>query len=113
MAIPLTHAELVTAVGAYINKRDLDGFIPGFIRGAETDLNTRLRDRRMIATRVATADCGAIQMPDGWLEVLRVKIVGAAQPLQFVTLDSAAGTACHGSPSYTLRGNVMDIAPEP
>lgn len=115
MARPTSYAELITTVAGYINKRNLDAEIDGFIGGAESDLNARLRDRRMIATREATTVCGSIELPTGWLEARRVRIVGAGRPLAFATLDEALTLAEAGGDTghYTIRGTVLDLVPTP
>jgi hypothetical protein len=113
--IPKNYGELIQAVGGYLLKRNLAAEITGFIAGAESDINSRLRDRRMIKTSEATTDCGSISLPSGWLDAVRVRMVGASKALDFATLDQAP-TLYDGSGApthYSIRGNVMEITPTP
>jgi hypothetical protein len=117
-ALPTTFATLVTAVGDYLNKKNLSNEIEGFVRGAESDLSARLRDRRMVKTTPITVTGGhadGIPLPADWVEMQRVSTSAAIGALRAATLDEAAILAdSTGNPSrYVVRGAYLDVLPKP
>ena len=52
----MTYAELKTAIANYLNRSDLDSMMDTFIQQTETELNRKVRDKKMIKRATATFD---------------------------------------------------------
>lgn len=84
-----TYEDLVDDVRQFLNRKDLDEYIPRFIMLAESDLFRRLRatcNEVLVTYTEAYAGypiIGAVRLPDGCLELKSVIYNGI--PLQYVT----------------------------
>jgi hypothetical protein len=114
MAAFADFSELVIAVGEYLNRADLVDVMPRFVAMAETKINRRLRDRRMLTTVTLMPDAnGACALPADFLEAETV-IGNTASP---IVLEAAAGRygaryTVSGNPSvYNITGSSLVIKP--
>lgn len=66
-----TYTELVDSVSAWLNRDDMDAYIPDFVTAMEAGLNRDLRVRQMIVRAVTTppADEPREELPVGYLEL--------------------------------------------
>jgi hypothetical protein len=84
-----TYEDLVDDVRQFLNRKDLDEYIPRFIMLAESDLFRRLRatcNEALVTYTEAYAGypiIGAVRLPDGCLELKSVIYNGV--PLKYVT----------------------------
>jgi hypothetical protein len=110
-----SYADLQTSVAGWLNRRNLTAQIPDFIRLAEADIASRLRDRRMVVTVTAPTDCGRLALPDDWVEAIDVRMAGAQTPLRYLPMSEAnpARTAAFPPRFYTLQGNLLAVLPVP
>lgn len=69
MAIITNYASLSTAVGDYLARSDLTGFVPNFIQNAESKLYRTLRLRTMETALSGTISGGVLAVPSGYLEL--------------------------------------------
>lgn len=69
MALITDHATLTTAVGDYLARSDLSGFIPNFIQNGENKLYRRLRLRAMEETLSGTISSGTLAVPSDYREL--------------------------------------------
>jgi hypothetical protein len=110
------YAGLKDSIAGWLNRTNLTERIPDFVAMAEADINSVLRDRRMIVTVTAPSECGSIALPTDWLEAQDVRMVGAETPLRYLPLSeaNAARTQAFSPPRfYTLRGNGLGLLPVP
>jgi hypothetical protein len=124
-----TYAELQGAIADWLNRRDLTVRIPDFIRLAEDDINTKLRDRRMHRYVDALIGDQPVAQPEDWLEAVRLNVKGRHRPLVLTTLahiqalrgrrapldalpPEHPGEA--GVPQYfAIAGSVIEVFPRP
>lgn len=105
------HAELVTAVGNYLHRSDLNSLIPDFIVLAEAKLNRKLRLRAM--ENVATGSVAAsISLPTGFIEMksLTTDVGGSTRALTYIPpngINDTAGTAY----TYSIVGDSLYFIP--
>jgi hypothetical protein len=121
-----SYADLKTSIAGWLNRRDLTAVIPDFIRLAEDDIASKLRDRRMLSRVEATVEEQPIALPTDWIEAARVAPEGGA-PLEPVTLERLQelrhdrrlplmlnAEATTGGPQYfAINGTVMEFWPVP
>lgn len=80
-----TYTGLVDAIADWLNRRDLAARVPDFLQLAEDDINTRLRDRRMETSVVATVSGQPLPLPDDLIEIVRILGVASGQPIEPMT----------------------------
>lgn len=106
-----TYEDLVHDVRQFLNRKDLDEYIPRFIMLAESDLFRRLRatcNEALVTYTEAYAGypiIGAVRLPDGCLELKSVIYNGI--PLKYVS-DAEYFRRLH-----KLSPQATDPAPEP
>lgn len=93
-----TYSDLLTAVGAWLNRTDLTATIPDFIRLAESEFNRVLRTVEMEATTSLTVTSGAVAVPADFLGVRSLYIANAT--LDYITPGEALEDASTGVPAY-------------
>ncbi|HEY4252998.1 MAG TPA: hypothetical protein VGM87_17440 [Roseomonas sp.] len=123
------YAELQESIASWLNRRDLTARIPDFIRLAEDDINTRLRDRRMHRHVDALITDQPVALPEDWLEAVRLTPKGRHRPLSLVTLDHIQALRGRRPPSdapapeywaeagmpqcFAIAGTVIEFFPMP
>jgi hypothetical protein len=108
-----TYAQLTASIGDWLNRPDLGGMIPDFVRLCEADLQRRLVHVRGLADIASlTTTAGAVTLPDDFNGVLSVK---STCRLKFVPPDVLYGYADASgiATEYTLIGDQMVLYPEP
>ena len=120
MAFFTDYTSLQSTVASYLARTDLTTQIPEFIRLGETRLRRDLRLRQMIkvATAIASAGDGTVEIPDDFLAMKDLHIQGnPPQTIKFLSTSNFfrnARTADSGLPRYyTLLGSEFQFAPVP
>ena len=113
-----TYANLQTAIASYLHRADLTSAIPDFITLCEAGFNRELRIQTMETRVTATLDEEYEDLPDDYIEMRRLKIIGeSGKPLQYrppedLTLANPRGEA--GSTNwYTIIGNTIQFSRTP
>ena len=110
------YASLVAKVKLWLDRDDLDAMMPTFIGIIEPYLNRTLRTPDMEAVTYPVATGGVFTLPADCLAVRGVSVAG--RPLD--AMSPASQMAAFGSPqgivggcatSYSIRGNVVTLAP--
>jgi hypothetical protein len=111
-----TYAELVAAVGNWLDHNLFAARIPEFIALFEAAANRRLRVREQEATATLTPASGAVALPTDYLAWRRVTWTGAPRvELQYVH-PSYLQAAYPSSPTdvpriFTIEGGTLKIRP--
>lgn len=113
-----TYAELVTAVGSWLNRTDLAAQIPDFITLFEARMNRELRIPKMEATASTSTASGTVALPSDFLSAREVyidadpdRVLVAMSPanLRHAYPNAATGVSL----AYTISGSSMVLAPAP
>lgn len=115
-----TYAELKSAMADWLNRSDLTSVIPTFVSMAEADLNRTVRHWRMEKRSTAEADGQYLDLPNDWIENIRVKTTdGGTAALELISqADLAerrqAGNDTAGVPAfYCITGGQLEFYPTP
>jgi len=112
-------ATLKSSISGWLNRSDLDEYIPQFIQLAESDFNNRLRTREMIKRATASLTTEYVPIPAGMLQIRNIQLNTDPQRLlEYKTpeeLDELALTyTTVGRPVYyTLLGEAIQVKPAP
>lgn len=112
-------ATLKSSISGWLNRSDLDEYIPQFIQLAESDFNNRLRTREMIKRATASLATEYVPIPAGMLQIRNIQLNTDPQRLlEYKTpeeLDELALTyTTVGRPVYyTLLGEAIQVKPAP
>ncbi len=118
-----SYSELQTAVATWLNKTNLNAYIPDFIRLAEADIFRRLRVRKMEAsatgnlTALGTLDLTNSSTRLAKIKSLAITVSGQYKPLNYIAPSAyfaryAAGN--EGAPDhYTIIGTTIHFGPQP
>ena len=110
-----TYAELQTSVGSWLNRADMTGQIPDFIRLFEARVNRILRVPEMEVVSTFTATQESTALPSDFLSLREVRVAGKLLPsMNPQQLREAArisgGTTIKG---YSVVGTALLLAPAP
>ena len=112
-----TYAELQSAVADFLNREDLASVIPTFISLAEADLQQRVRHYQMEARTTLSLSGQYTDLPDDWVETIRLSIGSDALELisQSELLDRGELTNdTAGQPRYyALTAGQLEVFPVP
>lgn len=118
-----SYSELVTAVGNWMARSDLNDRIPEFIALAEAKFNRNLFMRQMEQRSTASVDVSSdepefISLPDNFQSMRRLYLPGVSgkPKLQYLTPDQLYehDTFSTGQPCfYTLIGDEIELLPIP
>jgi hypothetical protein len=113
-----TYAGLVTAVGTWLNRTDLDAMVPNFIALLEARLNRILRVPEMEANDTLTPADGVATLPTDWLQIRHVYIDASCDtevvPVPYSTIRRDYPLASTGRPQvYAVHENEIHLAPLP
>jgi hypothetical protein len=115
-----SYGELVSEIGAWLNRVDLADRIPTFIRLFETRMNRRLRDPEMeqTATQDTIAGTEAYDLPSGFIGARLVYIDAVPRvnltPMSPQSLRTEYSGQESASPAaYAIIGGQMVLAPTP
>lgn len=98
-----TYTELKTAIAARAVRTDLTALIPDFITLTETELNRRLRVRRMIGRATADLADEYSAVPSDFSGVRTFSLTGTPERLRYLTpaqMDLAVEGQASGRPAY-------------
>jgi len=113
----MNYTELKTAIGDFLNRRDLTSVIPTFIQLAEADLNRTVRHRSMLARATASLDTHFTSLPSDFVEAKNIQLnTEPVTSLRYVTMEQAdvLRTQTSGQPAYyTLVGETLEVVPPP
>ncbi len=107
---------LTGEIAAWLNRRDVDSLIPGWIAMVETDIATSLRARCMVTRGVQPIDANFIELPSGFCEIesIRDSTSGKLLTLEDEWTGPLSG-ANQGQPTtaYRLVANCIEFLPHP
>lgn len=115
-----SHSELLTEIDAWMNRSDLSGRIPTFIRLFEARMNRRLADPKMelVSTSVTTSGTSNYALPDDF-SMARNLYLATSPKTQLAYMTPAALRDTYsandtGQPeAYTVEGEELVLAPTP
>jgi hypothetical protein len=106
-----TYAQLVSAVGDWLDRDDLATRASTFIQLAETRLNRLLDDPQMEATFTATASSAATALPADYGSMVSISTgdgpLYPIGPVEFAGLNSISGTPNY----YVIENGAISFAP--
>lgn len=114
-----TYSELTAAVEDWLIRPDLTAVIPSFVSLAEADISRKLRDWRMEKRSTAILDAQYSDLPDDWVETLRLQILSDTSRLELAPqgalADSRAGREdVTGKPThYAHTAGSLELYPTP
>lgn len=107
-------AQLTSDVRAWLNRRDIDGLIAGWVSMTETDIAEVLRARSMIARASQAIDANFITLPSGFVSFEEVRDYNTGALLRLE--DNYSGpNPYQGGPAtaYRLVGDCIEFLPHP
>lgn len=107
-------AQLMSDVRGWLNRRDVDPLIPGWIKMVETDIAEVLRARCMVARADQAVDANFITLPLDFVTFESVRDHASGLPLSLEDhwTGSARPTGCASS-GYRLVGDCIEFLPHP
>lgn len=111
------YEQLKAAVGGWLDRPDLDKYIPDFISLAELKLNRDLRVRGMEDRATATTDQAYLALPPGFLQAKRLLVL--TQPPRVLTYRTPEQLVAEyggqrGRPAvFTVSQDEMQFGPAP
>lgn len=113
-------AQLQLDVAAWLNRRDVDSLVPGWVRMAETDMAETLRARCMIVRGRQAIDNAFISLPSTFASMESIKDATSGKLLDLEdaftgapTTDELAKAKPQRSHAYRLVGNCVEFLPHP
>lgn len=122
-----TYNDVLAALPAWTNRKNTDAVAPDLVALAHAEICAKLRDRRMHYSVDASVDCGAVELPRDFLEIVRVYRKNNGRLLTPATLDQivdirsnltddvpyVSGSDPTPMTHFALRGNIIEFAPSP
>lgn len=114
-----TYAELQTSIGAFLNRDDMASIAPDLIRLAEASLQRDVRHWRMEKQATLTADGRYEDLPEDFLEIIRVSVDGTEEPLRPISVwdmqhRRARRDDVSGKPlEYAIEAGQFEFHPTP
>ena len=113
--------DLVSSIGAWLHRTDLNSVIPDFIGLAESRMNSDLDIRQTDSTTLATTDAGynTVALPYDFKEIRSVSMLSSGltivlDPMPIGLMTQRWGASTSSVPrSYAVRGNNLVLAPTP
>jgi hypothetical protein len=106
------YADLLAAVGNWLERGDLTARIPEFITLAEAEFNRRLRVSEMERTAFATLAEDRIAVPDDFLGLRSFVIDGVVTKLDYVPPGDFFDIVATGTPDvYTIADGMFQLRP--
>lgn len=114
----MTYAQLVIAIGSFLNRQDLDAVIPTFVQLAEARMNRVIRTRSMEYRVSAVIDTQFSTLPVDFLEMRNIQINdNPVIALEYVTpqqADKLRASGIEGKPRYfSVVANRLELIPAP
>lgn len=115
----MIYTTLKTTLLAWLNRPEVEQFVPTFIEMAESEMNRRLRVRRMIGRATATIDSEYGTQPSDFLGVKTFTLSGTPKvELQYLDPDAFNAQRIYedngGRPKfYTIEGREFRYLPVP
>lgn len=120
MALDGTYAGLQVSVGDFLNRADLMGTVPDFIRLAETQLNRLIRCADMMTTTTLSINSASTALPADFNGVVSFELPnGSGNPLRYEKPEGIQALkqtlyASPGTPAlWTVMGTNLVTAPPP
>ncbi len=114
------YTELKSTIADWLNRDDLTTVIPTFISLAEHQMERAVRHYKMIIRKGAVLDTQYTNLPDDWLETIRVHLTsGDTHRLELVSLDDMVELReksgnTSGRPRYYAHiGDTIEVYPTP
>lgn len=113
-----SYTNLKAEIADWLNRRDLEGVIPTFIRLLESQVERDLRVREMVARATASLTEEFTELPSDFLAVQHA-IINATKPvvLQWVPMQEIDRLQAETDPGvphhYTIIGNELEVSPIP
>ncbi len=111
----MTYTQLQADIAGFLNRDDLSATIPTFIRLAEAQMMRDVRHWRMEATATLTFASGFTDLPEDWLETIRLQIDG--KPMELASLEEIARwrrSEATGRPRYFAHvAGQFEVWPRP
>jgi hypothetical protein len=106
------YADLLAAVGNWLERGDLTARIPEFITLAEAEFNRRLRTVEMERTATATLTEDRVAVPDDFLGLRSFVIDGVVTKLDYVPPGDFFDIVASGTPYiYTIADGMFQLRP--
>lgn len=115
----MNYSELVSGIGDFLDRRDLQAVIPTFIKLCEASLFRDLRLLEMERRSRATVSSQFSALPDDFLEMRNIELPNSLiKSLQYLTpeqMDSCRTMNPFGNQPgyYTITANRLEIIPAP
>lgn len=84
----MTYTDLQASIAEFLNRQDLTAAIPTFVRLAEAQIARDVRHWRMEKRKVAPFDEAFEELPEDWLETIRLQMDG--QPMELASREEIA-----------------------
>lgn len=112
-----TYAELQSTIADFLNRQDLTATIPAFISLAEADMRRSLRHWRMEARATTNIDTQYSELPDGWLEMIRMRAdnvqLDAVSHSDLLDMTAARNGQSGAPRYYAITNGTLEVFPVP
>lgn len=113
-----TYSQLVSDVSDWLNRDDLAGVIPSFVRLCEAEIRRKVRVRAMETTADITVDAQTVALPTGFIEARRFSLNETNGALEYLPperlWESNLASESAGQPTaFTIEGDNFVFAPTP
>ena len=111
----MNYTDLQTNIAAFLNRDDLAATIPTFITLAEAQMARDIRHWRMEKRQVSDFDEGFENLPDDWVETIRLTM--GDKPMELASREEIARwkrTDASGRPRYFAHiAGTLEVFPTP
>lgn len=112
------YSDLVSAVGDWLARTDLNGRTPDFIALAESRINRELRCREMVTQATGTVSTQAMALPVDFIEVVRLTLDTESDlPLEYRPIEDSelriAGVTSGEPQWFSILGSNLRFYPSP
>jgi hypothetical protein len=111
-----TYQQLRDDVAGWLNRRDVDPLIPGWVTMVETELAETLRSRPQITSGIQEIDSAYITMPPNFAAMASIRDNATGVVLELKDAWTGSWTASNTSPpayAYRLTGDCIEFLPHP
>ena len=108
-------AQLTNDVIGWLNRRDVQPLIPGWITMAEADIKAQLRVRAMVHNATQQIDAALISLPEDFaaMAAMRDAVTGKLLDLEDDWTGPLYGDGTCPSTAYRLVGDCVEFLPHP
>ena len=109
-----TRAQLVAEVMGWLDRRDLEPYVSGWIASAETEMAELLRARCMVVAAVQTVDAPLISLPADFASMESIRDASSGEMLKLEDHYSGPLQGAGGAASaYRIVGECIEFLPWP